>query len=199
MSQFSYLSAQINVCDSVSYSVNPGPLLNVTLNTPGLTNIADSMDVYWQACNATACYLGDDIYSYFQNILQTDSVKVCYDLYIYSDTTTYFCTQCDSLIYDGSAWVLFNTGSSTLVEQVDPYLISGFYPNPATEIVYLDYSLNISSELVLIDLLGNEVKKMTLSSQGEKKINISDLSKGIYFGNIIINNKIISIKKLIIR
>lgn len=199
MFQFSYLNAQVNACDSVSYTVNPGPLLNVTLNTPGLTNIVDSMDVFWQACNATACYLGYDIYSYFQNIVQTDSVKVCYDLYVYSDTTTYFCNQCDSLLYDGSAWVLFSSGGTTSVEQLDQSLISGFYPNPATDIVRFDYSLNASSELVLIDLLGNKVKKISLSTHGVKEFNISDLSKGIYFGNIIINNKIISIKKLIVK
>ena len=201
ISQVSHLRAQINSCDSISYTIGQGSVLNVELNTLNSSNWVDSMNVYWQACNATTCYTGEGQVSYFPNIIQTDSVKVCYDLYVYSSNTNSpeFCNQCDSLIYDGNGWVLLNTGNTTSIDEQLLFSISDFYPNPATGIVYLDYSLNISSELVLIDLLGNEVKKMTLSSQGEKKINISDLSKGIYFGNIIINNKIRSIKKLIVR
>jgi hypothetical protein len=50
-----------------------------------------------------------------------------------------------------------------------------------------------------MDILGNQVKVIKLSDKGKQKVNISDLSKGIYFGNVIVNNEIVTIKKLIIK
>ncbi|MBC8299112.1 MAG: T9SS type A sorting domain-containing protein, partial [Pelagibacterales bacterium] len=51
----------------------------------------------------------------------------------------------------------------------------------------------------VMDILGNEVKTIRLSERGAQKINISDLSKGIYFGNVVVNNETVTIKKLIVR
>jgi hypothetical protein len=50
-----------------------------------------------------------------------------------------------------------------------------------------------------MDILGNKVKQVTLQEKGEKNIDISDLSKGLYFGNLISNNEVLAIKKLIIK
>ena len=51
----------------------------------------------------------------------------------------------------------------------------------------------------MMDILGNEVKTIKLLAKGKQKVNISDLSKGIYFWNAIVNNEIVTIKKLIVR
>ena len=96
ISQALHLNAQITVCDSVSYTIGGGQVFNVTLNTPGLTNMIDSMDVLWSVCNTSLCYTATGTTASFQNILQTDTVKACYDAYIYIDTMTYFCHICDS-------------------------------------------------------------------------------------------------------
>ena len=77
--------------------------------------------------------------------------------------------------------------------------MSNFYPNPAKEFVNINYYLNNKSEMVIMDILGNKVKSMYFTEKGIKSINISDLSKGLYFGNVISNNEIIAIKKLIIK
>ena len=53
--------------------------------------------------------------------------------------------------------------------------------------------------LIIMNILGNEVKTIKLSAKGRQKVNISDLSKGIYFGNLMINGKIAITRKLIVR
>jgi hypothetical protein len=263
--------AQVSFCDSVSYTVGGGQVFTLTLNTtPGLTSMIDSMDVLWSVCNTSVCYVGQGTTASFQNILQTDTVKACYDVYIYIDTMSYFCHICDSLLYDGNSWELLisgcmdptacnydplatadagscifpdgctdstacnydasaqcNDGScygiqgcmdSTAINydpsatcddsncqypseiaELASFLISEFYPNPAKEIVHFDYYLNKPANLIVMDILGNQVKVIKLSDKGKQKVNISDLSKGIYFGNVIVNNEIVTIKKLIIK
>jgi hypothetical protein len=196
--------AQVSFCDSVSYTIdNAGggsQVFNVTLNTTsGLTNMIDSMDVLWSICNTSLCYTGTGATASFPDILQTDTIKACYDAYIYIDTMTYFCHTCDSLVYDGNLWVLFSTGNPTEIKDSSPYLISEFYPNPAKEHTTISYKSGENSNLRIIDILGNKVKDIHLSNIGTKHIYIGDLRKGIYFGNLIYNNKVISIKKLIVK
>ena len=195
-----YLHAQINTCDSVSYTTAPGQVLTVNLNiTSGLASLVDSMDIYWQACNATTCYLGFDTMAIFQDVLPTDTIKVCYDAYIYIDTNEYFCYQCDSLIYDGNSWVLLNVINPNEIVNFTSFSISDFFPNPAKEIVYFDYNLNQSAELFFTNELGQKLMSIMLEAKGKQKVNLSALSKGIYFGNILVNNEIITVKKLIVR
>lgn len=194
------LYAQINTCDSVSYTTAPGQVLTVNLTTnSGLAALADSMDIYWQACNATTCYLGFDTMAIFQDVLPTDTIKVCYDAYIYIDTMEYFCYECDSLLYDGNSWVLLNTGNPNRIVDFPSFSISNFFPNPTKEIVYFEYYLRQPAELILMNTLGQKLKSIQLFEIGKHKINISNLSKGIYFGNVVVNNEIITVKKLILR
>jgi hypothetical protein len=77
--------------------------------------------------------------------------------------------------------------------------MSNFYPNPARDIVSFSYRTSSVSELVFIDILGNEVKRVFLCDKGTQTLDVSDFSKGIYFGNVIVNNQIVAIKKLIVR
>lgn len=114
-------NAQINYCDSVSYTVVQGTQTLTTIGDASpFINIVDSIVWSWQACNATMCYSGYGDTATFPNILSTDTVKVCYDAYIYYDSSIYICSQCDSLVYDANSysWVVFNTGTPTGVEEL---------------------------------------------------------------------------------
>ena len=61
------------------------------------------------------------------------------------------------------------------------------YPNPATEMVNIDFSLNEKSEVevFVFDLLGQRVFEKTLGMRGQGKyresLNLAPLKKGIYF------------------
>lgn len=110
-----------------------------------------------------------------------------------------YCFYPDGSPLDKSCIYITYHGAATAVSETSPIAISEFFPNPAKEIVRFDYYLNKPAKLIVMDILGNEVKRIRLSERGTQKINISDLSKGIYFGNVVVNNETIAIKKLIVR
>ena len=120
--------AQMIPCDSLSYSIvvdsTNWNTLTVTGNASGIINIVDSIDWGFSACNALTCYIsqGNNPYS-FPSILVTDTVKLCYDAFIYFDSMTYICNHCDSLVYDfmTDTWVLMNMGNPTAIQEVDLY------------------------------------------------------------------------------
>ena len=100
--------------------------------------------------------------------------------------------SCITINYGGS------TSTSTIIKK-NTILISEFYPNPAKEFVNVSYYLNNESEMVIKDILGNKVKSIYFTEKGTQSINISYLSKGVYFGNLISNNEVVAIKKLIVK
>jgi hypothetical protein len=89
--------------------------------------------------------------------------------------------------------------TTTAIDDFQPLTKLGdFYPNPANEIVNFTFNGNTAT-LKLIDILGNNVKEILLNQEGVKKLDISDINKGIYFGNLIVNDEVVSIKKLIVK
>ena len=107
--------AQINLCDSLSYSIvidsTSWNTLTVTGNSNGVINMVDSIDWNFTACNAVACYIpqGNDPYS-FPLLYPQDTVKLCYDAFVYTPNQMIICTYCDSLIYDfmSDTWIVHN-------------------------------------------------------------------------------------------
>ena len=79
-----------------------------------------------------------------------------------------------------------------------PSTISEFYPNPANGLTHFTFN-GKEAKIKIMDILGNEVKFIQLEQSGVKKIDLTDMSKGIYFGNLIVNNEVVSIKKLIVK
>ena len=119
-----FTQAQVNWCDSLSYTAVPGTqLLTLVGNSSLSPNMVDSITWSWAVCDTNMCYSSDGDTAYFQMIQTTDTVKVCYDAYIYFMGATYVCTQCDSMAYDGFSysWVLMNMGNPTAIQEVDLY------------------------------------------------------------------------------
>ena len=110
--------AQVTYCDSISYTTLPQQTLTVSGGASSLLNMVDSITWDWTACNSALCYSESGAIATFQSILPTDTIKLCYDAFIYFDTMTYVCTYCDSLVYDGSSWVLFNMGNPTAIKEI---------------------------------------------------------------------------------
>jgi hypothetical protein len=73
--------------------------------------------------------------------------------------------------------------------------MSEFYPNPSNGLTHFTFN-GTKAQLKIIDILGNEIKVLQLEESGIKKIDLTDMSKGIYFGKLVINNKVTTIKKL---
>ena len=146
--------AQVSWCDSLSYTVVPGTqTLTATGNASSLLNLADSVVWSWSACNSSTCYTGSGNPSTFASILTTDTVKLCYDAFIYFDTMTYICTSCDSLVYNGFAysWMLMNMGNPLAINELQ---------------------LNTINNNKIYDLLGRELNEIpvgTMYIQNRKK------------------------------
>ena len=100
-------------CDSITYNIDPSQGFNISLDTTGIVHNPDSIEVYWQACTNGLCYAGQGMFAYFGQIMTTDTVKVCYDAYLYEANTMDVCTRCDTVIFDGTNWVLFSMGNPT--------------------------------------------------------------------------------------
>ena len=116
-----FTQAQVNWCDSLSYTAVPGTqLLTLVGNSSLSPNMVDSITWSWAVCDTNMCYSSAGDTAYFQMIQTTDTVKVCYDAYIYFMGATYVCTQCDSMTYDANSysWILMNMGNPTSIKEL---------------------------------------------------------------------------------
>jgi len=106
-------------CDSISYFVDQGIYFNT--NLVDNYNNPDSSMISWSVCNTTTCYPGEGTFAAFPMIQPTDTLKVCYDAYLYYGNAMEVCNQCDSMVYSqGSGqWVLYSyQGNTTGIEEL---------------------------------------------------------------------------------
>ena len=96
--------AQVNYCDSISY------MTSSTINYPfgvtglGTATIPGTVTWTWTVCNSNMCYSATGTNASFWQVSITDTLKVCYDVYIDVNGMTYTCTRCDTLIYDPNSY-----------------------------------------------------------------------------------------------
>ena len=96
--------AQVNYCDSISY------MTSSTINYPfgvtglGTATIPGTVTWTWTVCNSNMCYSATGTNASFWQVSITDTLKVCYDVYIDINGMTYTCTRCDTLIYDPNSY-----------------------------------------------------------------------------------------------
>ena len=110
--------AQINPCDSITYWIDPSQGFNVGLDTTNIVHNPDSINVFWQVCTNSQCYGGSGVFTYFGQVMTTDTVKLCYDVMLYTSNTVEVCTHCDSLVYDGFSWILFSMSNPTSINEL---------------------------------------------------------------------------------
>jgi len=96
--------AQVNYCDSISYTT--ASTINYPLHLTGLgtANIPGTVTWTWTVCNSSMCYSATGVNASFGQVSLTDTLKVCYDVYIDISGMTYVCTRCDTLIYDPNSY-----------------------------------------------------------------------------------------------
>ena len=113
------IQAQINPCDSITYWTDQSQGFNIGLDTSNIVHNPDSMDIFWQVCNTSICYGGSGINAFFGQITTSDTIKVCYDIMLYTINTMQVCTHCDSLIYNGFSWILFSMGNPVGIFEIE--------------------------------------------------------------------------------
>ncbi len=80
--------------------------------------------------------------------------------------------------------------------------ISEVVPNPASQLISINYNVTSNSQkakLAVYNVIGKEIKQITLTDkQGTAKLNTDDIPSGVYFYSLLVDDKIISTKKLVI-
>ncbi|MBC7865158.1 MAG: T9SS type A sorting domain-containing protein [Bacteroidia bacterium] len=78
---------------------------------------------------------------------------------------------------------------------------SNAYPNPATSVATIkyDFSVQAKTKIKLYNAVGSLVKEFKIEDQnGKLNINTDELSNGLYFYSLIVNDKVTGTKKLIV-
>ena len=96
--------AQINYCDSISYSTTSTINYPLILEGLGTANIPGTVIWSWSVCSASTCYMGSGVNASFGQVSLTDTLKVCYDVTIGINGFTYVCSSCDSLVYNPNTY-----------------------------------------------------------------------------------------------
>jgi len=97
--------AQINFCDSISYTTST--TLNYPLGLAGSISTLDTSAVVswtWTVCNSSTCYSSNGQFAYFGQVSPTDTLKVCYDVILDINGVTYACSKCDTLVYNQNSY-----------------------------------------------------------------------------------------------
>ena len=130
-------------CDSITYWTDQSQGLTVGLDTTNMIHNPDSMEVLWSVCNTTICYSGSGMYAFFGQIMTTDTIKVCYDVFLYESNLVETCSRCDSLVFDQNtySWILFSMGNTTAIHEI---------------------KLNKVNDSRLYDMLGRELTKVKI-------------------------------------
>ncbi|MBS9522611.1 T9SS type A sorting domain-containing protein [Litoribacter ruber] len=97
---------------------------------------------------------------------------------------------------------VINGDSGNEVQHKD-IAIGAAYPNPSNNIAQIDYELknpNAHARIVVNSFIGNPVYDFLLDPrQNSLVINVADLNPGVYFYTLIVDNKNIVTKKLVVK
>lgn len=86
------------------------------------------------------------------------------------------------------------------VAEVSAQNVISAYPTPATDVVNFDYNVNGKAMVVICNMMGQEVMRNDLNGMsGKLSMNVSDLSSGVYFYNLVVNGKTEKSNKIVIR
>tara|TARA_B100000795_G_scaffold265952_1_gene248464 strand:- start:6377 stop:7048 length:672 start_codon:yes stop_codon:yes gene_type:complete len=111
---------------------------------------------------------------------------------------TFIINYCFSVVDNPSdkvcADVEFTSISTVGVEETN--ISFGVYPNPANDVLHLEYTAQQAADFVLYDMLGNKIySDVVLNS---KSIQLNAFEAGIYFYTFSVNGKNKEVQKLII-
>lgn len=111
---------------------------------------------------------------------------------------TFIINYCFSVVDNPSdkvcADVEFTSISTVGVEETN--ISFGVYPNPANDVLHLEYTAQQAADFVLYDMLGNKIySNVVLNS---KSIQLNAFEAGIYFYTFSVNGKNKEVQKLII-
>lgn len=99
--------------------------------------------------------------------------------------------------------VEFNASPASVGDLAKSVKFSEAYPNPATSVVNVDYTLTAGisrASVVITNMLGSRVKEIALTEQsGRLQIPVYELVNGIYFYSLVANQQVILTRKFVVK
>lgn len=92
----------------------------------------------------------------------------------------------------------FNDSGPSSINDISKIGLNDFYPNPSNGKTSINYKAEKNSQFHLIDILGNKIKTFDLDYSGTLEISTEEFGSGIYFGNLVVNKRLVEVKKLVI-
>ncbi|MBR4155955.1 MAG: T9SS type A sorting domain-containing protein [Bacteroidales bacterium] len=98
--------------------------------------------------------------------------------------------------------VYFKHSGESVVDYNNVEIFSNAYPNPANNVVSFNYNMPFdaqSASVAIYNMMGQEVVRQNVNVGGSRlDINVSDLTDGVYFYSLIVNNQTVKTNKLVI-
>ena len=98
--------------------------------------------------------------------------------------------------------VYFKHSGEEVVDYNSTEVFSNAYPNPANNVVSFDYNMPFDAQtasVAIYNMMGQEVVRQDVNVGGSRMdINVSDLTDGVYFYSLIVNNQTVKTNKLVI-
>jgi hypothetical protein len=99
--------------------------------------------------------------------------------------------------------VEFNASPASVIDPSEGVKFSEAYPNPATDVVNVDYTLTSrisEAGIVISNMLGCRVKEIALTeNSGKIRIPVNELTNGIYFYSLVGNDQVILTRKFVVK
>ena len=93
--------------------------------------------------------------------------------------------------------ITYKGNSITDVQTIDNTVFA--YPNPATDNVYVSYSIKGCGQLVVTDITGRQILEQPVNNDGIISINVERFHKGVYLYGIRTGNSLGEMKKLVVK
>jgi hypothetical protein len=200
----------VSQATTITVSVNPTPVATYTIMQDPLPH---TWDVYPTFTGGTQPYTyswnwGDgspfattEYPSHIYSVAGTYSICItvtdnngCASIYCENDAVSRFgynSTQ-NSVVYIN----VINEATTGVNQFANNSNQVSVYPNPATEMLYIECKLK-NATLLINDVLGNKIKQLNVESE-LTSLDISSLSKGVYFLNIKTTDGVIT-KKFVVQ
>jgi hypothetical protein len=119
-----------------------------------------------------------------------------------SITYEFFDNRTGALPVAAQVTVNYNLSLVGIAAEQKAFEVSAAYPNPASVSTSFEYSIPSGSEgkIVLRNLIGNIVREVVFEKpEGRIVINTNELTDGLYFYSVLLNNKVEVTRKLVVR
>jgi len=184
-----------NISENTIYIKVSREVISITENTKNY--------FCWTACYLPETSVSPQTISFAPMQVNNSSFQVHFDpLGISpSSATIKYCAFNADNESDSACAIVYFQSETVNVQDYEVKAFSEIHPNPASTTALLDYKLESHevAEVVVTNMLGTEILREKLQNkEGVLRFDVSQTPSGLYFANILVNDELKSIKRLVV-